>query len=97
MSWDRLEAAAWLAAAENENDGDSATVVGKKAVLMQAGTGDAEVRSRRRGRAGCTCRSRELVHPACILEQSIYSPCPVVSKLPRTLETEQRSYALRSQ
>ncbi|CAM9145755.1 unnamed protein product [Scytosiphon promiscuus] len=42
MSWDRLEAAAWLAAAENESNGDEGAL-GKKAVLMQAGTGDAEV------------------------------------------------------
>lgn len=58
MSWDRLEAAAWLAAAENDNSavnangddnddgGNERGVVRKKAVLMQAGTGDAEVRVR---------------------------------------------------
>lgn len=52
MSWDRLEGAAWLAS-EGRSGGDAGNNNGEmsggqardeKAVLMQAGTGDAEVR-----------------------------------------------------
>ena len=47
MSWDRLEAAAWLASdssgAGNDNAEGHQTNKDKRAVLMQAGTGDAEV------------------------------------------------------
>eukprot|EP00903_Cladosiphon_okamuranus_P006432 g6293.t1 len=46
MSWDRLEVAAWLASDSSSSGGGDASgeqAKGKKAVLMQAGTGDAEV------------------------------------------------------
>lgn len=46
MSWDRLEAAAWLASAASSRS-DEEIAAGnderRKAVLMQAGTGDSEV------------------------------------------------------
>lgn len=54
MSWDRLEASAWLAAGPADGGGDEAdgsesgVDSGRetKAVLMQGGTGDSEVRRR---------------------------------------------------
>lgn len=55
MSWDRLEASAWLAgppaSAEERVGGEGSDAKGRqKAVLMQGGTGDAEV---------CVTRERE--------------------------------------
>lgn len=46
MSWDRLEAAAWLASAassRSDEDIEAENNERRKAVLMQAGTGDSEV------------------------------------------------------